>query len=198
MPYSVSLLVTLSFSIILLQLAILSVWVISVDAKPCKMIFMSSYAFSFKQNLSSSSVFTVATEISHFNPRTTFNRAFPSDILVFTVEYKVRDRLISRDNMTLRLGLKKSLYSSYDFSSLQDRTKDILNMVLALLYGVCCGPPSVATLYLVWSSFSNQRYNSLFYKKNDHREDNEFNPKKKECVKISIADSMPASAYSPA
>ncbi|XWS30608.1 hypothetical protein CRYUN_Cryun23aG0000600 [Craigia yunnanensis] len=43
---------------------------------------------------------------------------------------------------------------SYVLSSLRERSRDILSVVVALLFGVGCGALTAATLYLVWTLFS--------------------------------------------
>ncbi|KAG2672476.1 hypothetical protein I3760_13G043200 [Carya illinoinensis] len=131
---------SLTQRLFLLQMVILSLSIISTNARPCKTLFVSSYSFSFKQNPSSSGVVTVVTEIGRFSPRPTLDRAFPSEIFVFPVNDEVQDRPIERDDMPFGLG--------YDYSSLQDRTKDILSVVVALLFGVGCGALTAATMYL--------------------------------------------------
>ncbi|KAL5993517.1 hypothetical protein ACLOJK_014442 [Asimina triloba] len=50
-------------------------------------------------------------------------------------------------------------FPSFGASSLRDRTKDILSVVLALLFGVGCGALTSATMYLVWSVVTS-RYES--------------------------------------
>ncbi|KAJ6290844.1 hypothetical protein OIU78_026571 [Salix suchowensis] len=68
-------------------------------------------------------------------------------------------------------------FGSYDLSSLRDRTKDILSVVVALLFGVGCGALTAATMYLVWSLFSpsQSRYDDYF--------DGEFSDEEEEDLK---------------
>ncbi|KAK7850303.1 hypothetical protein CFP56_001151 [Quercus suber] len=56
------------------------------------------------------------------------------------------------------LGYRKPYQplASYDFSSLRDRTKDILSVIIALLFGVGCRAFIAATMYLTWSLFSHR------------------------------------------
>ncbi|KAG6724239.1 hypothetical protein I3842_03G249700 [Carya illinoinensis] len=175
---------SLTQRLFLLQLVILSLSIISTNARPCKTLFISSYSFSFKQNPSSSGVVTV--------------------IFVFPVNDEVQDRPIERDDMPFGLGYKKSLSSSsnYDYSSLWDRTKDILSVVVALLFGVGCGALTAATMYLAWSLFSNRfydfRYGSPYSDDDEDDHDDDVNTKKLGYVKIPAADSVPAPALAPA
>lgn len=48
-------------------------------------------------------------------------------------------------------------YSSVT-SSIRDRTKDIMRVVGALLFGVGCGALTAATMYLIWTLFSPNRF----------------------------------------
>ncbi|MCD7446012.1 hypothetical protein HAX54_024716 [Datura stramonium] len=50
-------------------------------------------------------------------------------------------------------------YSSVT-SSIRDRTKDIMRVVGALLFGVGCGALTAATMYLVWSLFWPNHFDS--------------------------------------
>ncbi|KAG7949355.1 hypothetical protein I3843_13G057900, partial [Carya illinoinensis] len=195
---------SLTQRLFLLQMVILSLSIISTNARPCKTLFISSYSFSFKQNPSFSGVITVVTEIGRFSPRPTLDRAFPSEIFVFPVNDEVQDRPIERDDMPFGLGYKKSLSSSsnYDYSSLRDRTKDILSVVVALLFGVGCGALTATTMYLAWSLFSNCfydfRYGSPYSDDDEDDHDDDVNTKKLGYVKIPAADSVPALAPAPA
>ena len=86
-------------------------------------------------------------------------------------------------------------FPSYDFSSLRDRTKDILSVVVALLFGVGCGALTAATMYFVWSVFSNRNdYHAFDDYADDDREEEIESPKKMGYVKIPAAESVPAPA----
>lgn len=184
---------SLTQRLLLLQLAILAVLTASANARPCKTLFISSYSFSFKQNPSASGFVTVVTEISRFNPRPVEGRPFPSEIFLFPARHEARSEQIERPS-----GLKKYMSSSsydFDFSSLRERTKDILSVVVALLFGVGCGALTAATMYLAWSLFANRFYDSRYgspYSDDDEDDDDEdVNPKKMGYVKIPAADSAP-------
>ncbi|KAM3760463.1 hypothetical protein ACB098_01G195400 [Castanea mollissima] len=200
--------------VILVQLLILSVATISATARPCKTLFISSYSFSFKpvnqQNpsspSSSSGFVTVFTEISHFNPKPQLQeQGFPTTTEIFLF----RDP-IHRNNMPLGYRKPQQPLAAYDFSSLRDRTKDILSVVVALLFGVGCGALTAATMYLAWSLFSH-RFSSSDYSafpssfsdddddNNNNNDDDDANLKKFGYIKIPAAtDSLPAPAPAPA
>ncbi|KAK7837704.1 uncharacterized protein LOC112006644 [Quercus suber] len=194
--------------VILVQLLILSVATISATARPCKTLFISSYSFSFKpvnqQNPSSSSsgFVTVFTEISHFNPKPQMKeQPFPTTTEIFLF----RDP-IHRNDMPLGYRKPQQPLASYDFSSLRDRTKDILSVVVALLFGVGCGALTAATMYLAWSLFSHRfsssdysAFPSSFSDDDNDNDDDDVNPKKFGYIKIPAAtDSLPAPAPAPA
>ncbi|XP_072957591.1 uncharacterized protein [Typha angustifolia] len=82
----------------------------------------------------------------------------------------------------------------FGFSSLQDRAKDILVVVVGLLFGVGCGALTAATMYLAWSLVTN-RYeisgSEGYY--DDEQEGGDESPKKAGYVKIpAAADPVPA------
>lgn len=77
----------------------------------------------------------------------------------------------------------------YDFSSLRDRTKDILSVVVALLFGLGCGALIAATMYLVWSVFFN-RYDYRAF--DDYVDEDQIeSPKKMGYAKISASEPVP-------
>ncbi|XP_050160445.1 uncharacterized protein LOC126633994 [Malus sylvestris] len=72
--------------------------------------------------------------------------------------------------------------SSYDLSSLRDRTKDIMSVVVSLLFGVGCGALTAATMYLAWSVFISRHDDSGSSSFDDDFKD--LSPKKVGYVKI--------------
>ncbi|MDG2866006.1 hypothetical protein P7M39_24570, partial [Vibrio parahaemolyticus] len=87
--------------------------------------------------------------------------------------------------------------SAYDFSSLRDRTKDILSVALALLFGVGCGALTAATMYLVWSVFST-RHPTAAFDDFSSDEDEIESPKKLGYVKIPATETTAAVSTAPA
>ncbi|XVF20448.1 hypothetical protein REPUB_Repub12eG0001200 [Reevesia pubescens] len=73
---------------------------------------------------------------------------------------------------------------SYVFSSLRERSRDILSVVVALLFGVGCGALTAATLYLVWTLFSARFDYHRACLEDDDESDEEFSPKKMGYVNI--------------
>lgn len=62
---------------------------------------------------------------------------------------------------------------------------------MALLFGVGCGALTAATMYMVWSLFTSNRYDSYddYYVGDDEQVDS---PKKMGYVKIPAVESAPA------
>ncbi|XP_021592764.1 uncharacterized protein LOC110600260 [Manihot esculenta] len=168
----------------------------SASARPCKTLFISSYSFSIKplypnpnsHHPSSSGFVTIVTEITQQrSPSETLlhRRVFPA-VLVDDEDSQHRAIQRRQEAPVLPFGL-----SSYDMSSLRDRTKDILSVVVALLFGVGCGALTAATMYLVWSLFST-RYDYRYeeFDSEDGDEDDDISPKKVGYCKIPEAGCM--------
>lgn len=80
------------------------------------------------------------------------------------------------DEPVMPLGI----YSSVSTSSIRDRTKDIMSVVGALLFGVGCGALTAATMFLIWSLFSPHRFefdDSDDEDGYDHGDDDDASPK---------------------
>ncbi|KAL6219565.1 hypothetical protein ACLB2K_007324 [Fragaria x ananassa] len=130
----------------LITLLTLSILAISATARPCKTLFISSYSVSLRRlpsSSSSSGFVTVVTEIRQLRPIRFF---YDDAVLAHPDESRAQPQ---RTMMPL-------LPLSTDLSSLRDRTKDILSVVVALLFGVGCGSLTAATMYLAWSLFSSR------------------------------------------
>ncbi|PKI54439.1 uncharacterized protein LOC116207977 [Punica granatum] len=82
----------------------------------------------------------------------------------------------------------------FDLSSLRDRSKDILSVVIALLFGVGCGALTAVTMYMAWSLFSNN--GGHYLQESDDEYDFDVSPKKMGYVKIPAANpsSFPSKA----
>ncbi|OIW02626.1 hypothetical protein TanjilG_24077 [Lupinus angustifolius] len=120
-----------------LQLAvIIAVIALSVTAtaRPSRTFLISSYSFS------DPSTSATVTEIQSFIPVyiATFKPSFSGQIFV-------------DHHRRAPYG-----FYAYDFSSLRQRTNDILSVVVALLFGVGCGALTATTMYLAWSIFANR------------------------------------------
>ncbi|XP_052197993.1 uncharacterized protein LOC127804929 [Diospyros lotus] len=178
---------------LLLRLSILlGVLAIAATARPgrpfhpCKtLIFFTSTTSSSSHPLSRQnpnlaarrSVTFYITELRQFDPRPALadDRAF-----------------IDFDEVEEKRPLPFGLYSSAG-ASFRERTKDILNVVASLLFGVGCGFLTGSTLYLIWSLFASSSRDSDD-KFDDYEEDvDDISPKKMGYVAIPAADA-PAAA----
>ncbi|GLT97369.1 hypothetical protein SLE2022_149370 [Rubroshorea leprosula] len=161
---------------LLLFTILLGILSITATARPCKTFHVSSYSFSFpnpNEPSTSAGFVTVFTEIRRVRHQPSHPITFPSQIGLQEVPRPPK---------------------SYDFTSLRNRTEDILSVVVALLFGVGCGVLTAATIYLVWSLFScssDSYYSNSLHDESDSED--QFSPKKMCYVKIP-ADAAPAAA----
>ncbi|KMT13352.1 hypothetical protein BVRB_4g084430 [Beta vulgaris subsp. vulgaris] len=197
MASSISLLLPI-FSLFLLSLSLSS-----VSARPgrpfhpCNTLVVSTFSFSFlPQN-------------PNPNPNFSFRHNRPQFIVVSAdlhPHHHFRHRrflpLMVDRFPTVEKAQETSEFLPLGFSSLRDRTKDILSVVASLLFGAACGALTAGTMYLIWSMFNhrNGSYRNLdgFESDDDDNDDDDiFNPKKTGYVAIPAApakavDSIPA------
>ncbi|CAI0548336.1 unnamed protein product [Linum tenue] len=186
----------------------------SVSAgRPCKTLYISSYTVSVRPLHSfrypnpnfgrrSAGFVAIVTEIGHQSSSESSSTVI-SDRAVFPgLEFGNHvaggSRFVPRDERQQEehqgyAGLLPFGLSSHEMSSLRDRTKDILSVVVALLFGVGCGALTAATMYLVWSLFavrSAAYYDELY--DDDEEEEEDASPKKMGYVKIPEAEKVAA------
>lgn len=172
---------------LLIALLTLSIFAISATAtRPCKTLFISSYSFSLRRlpsSSSSSGFVTIVTEISRLRP-------VRYDDLVIQ-PHEEDDKRTQAASLFPLIGTTSASSSSYDLNSLRDRTRDILSIVVSLLFGVGCGALTAATMYLAWSVFFSRYDNGSASSFDDDFYD--ASPKKIGYVKIPevAADSVP-------
>ncbi|KAK9671356.1 hypothetical protein RND81_12G024400 [Saponaria officinalis] len=80
------------------------------------------------------------------------------------------------------------------FSSLKERTKDILSVVASLLFGAFCGAFTASTMYLVWSLL-NYHHQDDDFSSDSEDDDDIFNPKKSHYVAIPSSASVVEKVY---
>ncbi|XP_022759412.1 uncharacterized protein LOC111305828 [Durio zibethinus] len=139
-------------------LTILAVGLLSISAiaRPCKTFLISSYSFSFQ------------------NPNDPSSSASSGFVTIFTEIRQLKPVPIPSD---------PNPKPSYVLRSLRERSRDILSVVVALLFGVGCGALTAATLYLVWTLFSARfEYHRACLEEDES--DEEFSPKKMGYVNI--------------
>ncbi|KAJ6735262.1 hypothetical protein OIU79_002351 [Salix purpurea] len=157
----------------------------SSSARPCKTLFISSYSFSLKplnpnpNPNNPSSGFVIVTEIHEDSIPASSLALIKRRFVPFVPSNNYENTNKGFQGTTRRdeVGSVWDGFGSYDLSSLRDRTKDILSVVVALLFGVGCGALTAATMYLVWSLFSpsQSRYDDYF--------DGEFSDEEEEDLK---------------
>ncbi|XP_021745263.1 uncharacterized protein LOC110711192 [Chenopodium quinoa] len=168
---------------------------------PCNTLIVSTYSFSFlpqnpNSDLPNNPHFIVVSadlrplHHHHFRHR----RFLP--LIDQTQKHESKPEPINERPEFLPLG----------FSSLRERTKDILSVVASLLFGAACGALTAGTMYLIWSLFNHGHgsYRSLDGLNSDSDDDNDddddiFNPKKPGYVAIPASpvkgvDSVPVVA----
>ncbi|EFH64705.1 hypothetical protein ARALYDRAFT_475676 [Arabidopsis lyrata subsp. lyrata] len=123
----------------------LSITTISV-ARPCKTFLISSYSLSITpENPNLESDFTSTRFVTVF----TIRRLNPHHIVPFFVNRRHEKPQIQSDRSLPLI--------SENINSFRDRTRDILSVVVALLFGVGCGALTAATMYLVWALVVNRQ-----------------------------------------
>ncbi|CAA2980327.1 Hypothetical predicted protein [Olea europaea subsp. europaea] len=151
----------------ILPLFLFSLLAVTASARPCKTLFYfatttSYHPYSRSQNPNpNDGNFLFQKPSSLSSPRyltlifttTTTTSRFPHHHR--PVNYNDRPGDLEHDMIPYKGPVK--LYSSVS-SSIRDRTKDIMSVVGALLFGVGCGVLTAATMYFVWSLFSPHRF----------------------------------------
>ncbi|XP_019243049.1 PREDICTED: uncharacterized protein LOC109223264 [Nicotiana attenuata] len=91
---------------------------------------------------------------------------------------EVEEELESRSSPSMMIPVE--FYSSVT-SSVRDRSKDIMRVVGALLFGVGCGALTAATMYLIWFLFWPNRFD---FEDSEDDSDDDVSPKKMGYVAI--------------
>ncbi|CAN0913880.1 hypothetical protein LINGRAHAP2_LOCUS28197 [Linum grandiflorum] len=177
-------------------------------ARPCKTLYISSYTVSVRPLHSfrfpnpslgrrSAGFVAIVTEIGHQSSSLDSS----SDLIVDRAVFPgfVHRREEQQQQQQQEQGFARLLpfgVSSHDISSLRDRTKDILSVVVALLFGVGCGALTAASMYLVWSLFAARSGASYYYESDydEEEEDDDASPKKNGYVAIPEAEKFAAPA----
>ncbi|VFQ99758.1 unnamed protein product [Cuscuta campestris] len=170
---------------------------VSAAARPCKTLFFFSSTSLYPVTSSVSQVSNLYPNFRPENPKSlTFfftSARIPYDDWKFLparpafvfrdpfsgVEEQVEETV--PEDVPQRLSSSASmnpieLYSSVS-SSIRDRTKDIMSVVGALLFGLGCGALTAATMYLIWSLFWPQGFD--FEDSDDEFDDDDIAAQKK-------------------
>lgn len=143
----------------------------AADARPCKTLFISSFYYSFP---------------------TTDRPSLQIRASSFTV-YRV-SRSDLQPTLSRTISFHRPLVShaavadeGFPFGSLRERARDIMAVVVGLLFGVGCGALTAAIIYCVWSVVTN-RFDFCFSASDDLEEDEVPSPKKMGYVTISAVE----------
>ncbi|KAK4791604.1 hypothetical protein SAY86_032017 [Trapa natans] len=187
--------------LLLIQLGSLSV---SVAGRPCKTLFVASYRFSIRRlptvdpkpnptgdvvflNLPTSDPSFYSSSSSGFV--TIFTAAFPAVQVnpqaALSREVDVR----SSESQQPEEQRKDEIFGSFDYASLRERSLDIVNVVLSLLFGVGCGALTAATMYMAWYVITNG--GGSYLQESDDEYDSDESPKKMGYIKIHAPDPTP-------
>nr|XP_009412417.1 PREDICTED: uncharacterized protein LOC103993904 [Musa acuminata subsp. malaccensis] len=107
---------------------------------------------------------------------------------ILTFHHDPRPAMIPRPVLLRRREVASAEPAALGFSSLQDRAKDILVVVVGLLFGVGCGALTAATMCLAWSLVTHRHEICGSDEYSDDEEGADESPKKAGYVKIPAAD----------
>ncbi|KAK9134753.1 hypothetical protein Syun_014083 [Stephania yunnanensis] len=149
---------------LLLLLSILGFLAISANARPglhfhpCRIVFVSSFTVSQNPNPTLSTDQNPPQFLSIFSDFNRFRPHRPLGLVeIDSASFQLR---LGGGEVESRRELKKPReqvqFGGFGVSSIRDRTKDILSVVVALLFGVGCGALTSATMYLAWSLITNR------------------------------------------
>ncbi|AAF23840.1 hypothetical protein AtNW77_Chr1g0066071 [Arabidopsis thaliana] len=139
--------------------AFLSITTITT-ARPCKTFLISSYSLSITpENPNLESDFTSTRFVTVF----TIRRLNPHHVVPFFVNRRHEKPQIQSDRSLPLI--------SDNINSFRDRTRDILSVVVALLFGVGCGALTAATMYLVWALVVNRQSYDFEEEEDDYEND---------------------------
>ncbi|CAN1160781.1 hypothetical protein LINPERHAP2_LOCUS23554 [Linum perenne] len=181
--------------------------------RPCKTLYISSYSVSVRPIHSfrfpnpslgrrSAGFVAIFTEIGHRSSSSSDGVMISDRAVVLPESEDFRPRFVHEREQEKQnyASLLPFGISSHSISSLRDRTKDILSVVVALLFGVGCGALTAATMYLVWSLFAARSaayYDELYDDEEEDEEEEDFSPKKMGYAQIPEAEKVaPAPAKS--
>eukprot|EP00262_Sarcandra_glabra_P004429 TRINITY_DN1544_c0_g5_i2.p1 TRINITY_DN1544_c0_g5~~TRINITY_DN1544_c0_g5_i2.p1 ORF type:complete len:205 (+),score=17.29 TRINITY_DN1544_c0_g5_i2:130-744(+) len=157
-----------SYTLVTLLFSVLAISAIKANARPgphfhpCKTLFISYTISSFKRPIE------IPNSVNDQNPSaflsiySEFKQLEPTKPIRHP---RFPDLLIERSEIPDRRPIR---FASFDrhkpeqipqhaaYSSLRERTKDILSVVGALLFGVSCGALTSATMYLAWYLITNR------------------------------------------
>ncbi|KAL1215182.1 hypothetical protein V5N11_016950 [Cardamine amara subsp. amara] len=176
-----------SSSYLLLTITIIVTFLsISTTARPCKTFLISSYSLSITpENPNLESDFTSTRFVTVF----TIRRLNPyHTIPIFVNRHGSLPSTVEKPQISSQLSLP--FISENINNSFKDRTRDILSVVVALLFGVGCGALTAATMYLVWALVVNRH--SSDFEDDDYENEESDAASLKKLGYVKIPDPVPA------
>ncbi|KAL0700973.1 hypothetical protein Bca4012_057095 [Brassica carinata] len=175
-----------SYLLLLLALTVSSLSISTTSARPCKTFLISSYSLSItpenpnpdsEPDLSSSTRFVTVFTIRRLNP---------NPIVPFFVNRRHGSlpSALEKPHQIHRENRPPQLSFPFVSENVRDRTRDILSVVMALLFGVGCGALTAATMYLVWALVVNRHGYSFEEDDYENEESDAASLKKLGYVKI--------------
>lgn len=183
---------------VLVQLGPLSV---SVAGRPCATLFVSSYSFSLRRQPIFGPNPNPTRDVAYLNLPTSdpsssssgfmtiFAASFPAVEVNPQTSLSREVRTRSSEAQRPKEHMKDEIFGSFDLNSLRDRSRDILSVVISLLFGVGCGALTAATMYMAWYVFTNG--GGHYLQESDDEYDSYESPKKVGYVKIPAPDPSP-------
>ncbi|XP_043717930.1 uncharacterized protein LOC122665861 [Telopea speciosissima] len=132
---------------------------------PCNTLFISFTISSVKSphfrnpnGPNPSGFFTIFSVIREFNPKNIEFIDHDDRPVIhhpvwdqLPIQHSYRDDVVKPD-----IVRPMYLFGSFSIGSLREHTKDILSVLVSLLFGVGCGALTSATMYLAWSLIINR------------------------------------------
>ncbi|KAJ0256137.1 hypothetical protein HA466_0091440 [Hirschfeldia incana] len=164
--------------LLLVAITVSSLSISTTSARPCKTFLISSYSLSItpeNPNPDSESDLSSTRFVTVF----TIRRLNPNPIVPFFVNRRhgVLPSSSAFENQPHQIQEEENrrpqqLTFPFVSENVRDRTRDILSVVMALLFGVGCGALTAATMYLVWALVVN-RHGYSFEEEEDDYENEE-------------------------
>ncbi|KAK1304012.1 hypothetical protein QJS10_CPB11g02280 [Acorus calamus] len=152
---------SITHSLLLIIVATLSIFIGGAQSRPCKTLFIS-YTATVSSTSSSLTISGISSDPSDPRP--------PSFLAVYSVIRPFRPSrpmLIRRPQIARSDEALPASSAIVTSSSLRERTRDILSVVVALLFGAGCGALTSATIYLAWSLLAHNRYDDADFSDED-------------------------------
>ncbi|CAN7039679.1 unnamed protein product [Brassica rapa subsp. trilocularis] len=168
-----------SSSSLLLLLAIIVCSLSTIAARPCKTFLISSYSLSItpeNPNLESQSHLPSPQFVTVF----TIRRLYPHPIFVNR-----------RHGFLPSAAEKPQIQEDRPQLPFSDNIRDILSVVVGLLFGVGCGALTAATMYLVWALVVNRHGYDFDFEEDDYENEESDAASLKKLGYVKIPDPAP-------